>query len=49
VVHFLQAHSDMTLQHDNATSHIARSVHVSVLPWPAKIPLSMSGTCWIGG
>uniref|UniRef100_A0AAZ3RNS9 Tc1-like transposase DDE domain-containing protein n=1 Tax=Oncorhynchus tshawytscha TaxID=74940 RepID=A0AAZ3RNS9_ONCTS len=35
----------MTLQHDNATSHTARSVHdvlqdrnVSVLPWPAKSP-----------
>ena len=33
----------MTLQHDNATSHTARSVcdflqdrNVSVLPWPAK-------------
>jgi hypothetical protein len=26
VVHFLQAHPDMTLQHDNATSHTARSV-----------------------
>ena len=38
VVPFLQAHSDMTLQHDNATSHIARSVRVSVLPWPAKSP-----------
>ena len=43
VVPFLQAHPDMTLQHDNATSHTARSVHdvlqdrnVSVLPWPAK-------------
>uniref|UniRef100_A0A8C7SD05 Transposase Tc1-like domain-containing protein n=1 Tax=Oncorhynchus mykiss TaxID=8022 RepID=A0A8C7SD05_ONCMY len=43
VVHFLQAHPDMTLQHDNATSHIARSVcdflqdrNVSALPWPAK-------------
>jgi transposase len=42
---FLQAHPDMTLQHDNATSHIARSVsdflqdrNVSVLPWPAKSP-----------
>ena len=45
VVPFLQAHPDMTLQHDNATSHTARSVHdflqdrnVSVLPWPAKSP-----------
>lgn len=35
----------MTLQHDNATSHAARSVryflqdrNVSVLPWPAKSP-----------
>uniref|UniRef100_A0AAZ3QR74 Tc1-like transposase DDE domain-containing protein n=1 Tax=Oncorhynchus tshawytscha TaxID=74940 RepID=A0AAZ3QR74_ONCTS len=39
----LVAHPDMTLQHDNATSHSARSVrdflqnrNVSVLPWPAK-------------
>ena len=45
VVPFLQAHPDMTLQHDNATSHTARSVHdflqdrnISVLPWPAKSP-----------
>ena len=45
VVPFLQAHPDMTLQHDNATSHIALSVgdflqdrNVSVLPWPAKSP-----------
>jgi hypothetical protein len=43
VVPFLQAHPDMTLEYDNATSHTARSVHnflldrnVSVLPWPAK-------------
>ena len=43
VVPFLQAHPDMTLQHDNATSHTARSVrdflqnrNVSVLPWPVK-------------
>ena len=43
VVPFLQAHPDMTLQHDNATSHTARSVcdfllvrNVSVLPCPAK-------------
>ena len=43
VVPFLQAHSDMTLQHDNATSHNAHSMrdflqdrNVSVLPWPAK-------------
>ncbi|CDQ93228.1 unnamed protein product [Oncorhynchus mykiss] len=42
---FLQAHPDMTLQHDNATSHTACSVrdflqdrNVSVLPWPAKSP-----------
>uniref|UniRef100_A0AAZ3NY63 Tc1-like transposase DDE domain-containing protein n=2 Tax=Oncorhynchus tshawytscha TaxID=74940 RepID=A0AAZ3NY63_ONCTS len=41
VVPFLQAHPDMTLQHDNATSHTARSVrdflqdrNVRVLPWP---------------
>jgi transposase len=45
VVPFLQAHPDMTLQHDNATSHTARSMrdflqdrNVSVLPWPAKSP-----------
>ena len=45
VVPFLQAHPDMTLQHDNATSHTTRSVreslqarNVSVLPWPAKSP-----------
>uniref|UniRef100_A0AAZ3QEQ4 Tc1-like transposase DDE domain-containing protein n=1 Tax=Oncorhynchus tshawytscha TaxID=74940 RepID=A0AAZ3QEQ4_ONCTS len=43
VVPFLQAHPDMILQHDNATSHTARSVrdflqdrNVSVLQWPAK-------------
>ncbi|CDQ71919.1 unnamed protein product [Oncorhynchus mykiss] len=45
VVPFLQAHPDMTLQHDNATSHTARSVfdflqdrNVNVLPWPVKGP-----------
>ena len=45
VVPFLQAHPDMTLQHDSATSHTARSVcdilqdrNVSVLPWPLKSP-----------
>ena len=45
VVPFLQAHLDMTLQHNNATSRTARSVrdflqdrNVSVLPWPAKSP-----------
>ena len=45
VVPFLQAHPDMTLQHDNATSHTAHSVrdflqvrNVSVLLWPAKSP-----------
>ena len=45
VVSFLKAHPDMTLQHDNATSHTARSVrdflqdrYVSVLPCPAKSP-----------
>uniref|UniRef100_A0AAZ3RQ21 Tc1-like transposase DDE domain-containing protein n=1 Tax=Oncorhynchus tshawytscha TaxID=74940 RepID=A0AAZ3RQ21_ONCTS len=45
VVPFLQAHPDMTLQHDNATSHTARSVrdflqdrNVSVLLWSAKSP-----------
>ena len=36
VVPCLQTHPDMTLQHDNAISHTARSVRVSVLPWPAK-------------
>ena len=61
VVPFLQVHPDMTLQHDNDTSHTTRSVHdflqdrnVSVLPWPVQrarisIPLSTSGTYWIGG
>ena len=45
VVPFLQAHPHMTLQHDNATRHTARSVrdflqdrNVSVLPWPAQSP-----------
>ena len=45
VVPFLQAHPDMTLQLDNATSHTACSVrdflqdrNVSVLPRPAKNP-----------
>ena len=45
VVPFLQAHPDMTLQHDNATNHTARCVrdflqdrNVSVLPGPAKSP-----------
>ena len=45
VVPFLQAHPDMTRQHDNATSHTASSVcdflqdrNVSVLPLPAKSP-----------
>ena len=42
VVPFLQAHPDMTLQHDNATSHTAcdflQDQNVSVLPWPAKSP-----------
>jgi hypothetical protein len=56
VVPFLKAHPDMTLQHNNATSHTARSVrdylqdrNVSVLPWPGKSPdlktLSTFGTC----
>ena len=43
VIHFLQAHPNMTLQHDNATYHTARAVreflqdrNVSVLP--SKIP-----------
>jgi transposase len=45
LVPFLQALPDMTLQHDNATSHTAHSVcdflqdrNVSVLAWPAKSP-----------
>ena len=45
VVPFLLAHPDMSLQHDNATSYIVRSVrdflqdrNVSVLPWLAKSP-----------
>ena len=45
VLPFLQGHPDMTLQHDNATSHTVHSVRdfmqdrdVSVLPWPAKSP-----------
>ena len=49
VVPFLQAHPDMTLQHDNTTSQTARSVrdflqdrHVSVLPRPAKSKASES-------
>ena len=43
VVPFLQAHPDMTLQHDNATSHTTRSVREflqdgngSALPWQAN-------------
>ena len=43
VVPFLPAHPDLTLQHDNVTSHTARTVrdflqdrNVSVLPWPVK-------------
>ena len=45
VVPFLQAHPDMTLQHDNATTHRTSSMadflqdrNVSVFPWPAKSP-----------
>ena len=45
VVPFLQAHRDMTFQHDNATSQSAISVrdflqdrNVNVLPWLAKSP-----------
>ena len=41
----LYVHPDMTLQHDNATSHTAHSLrdflqdrNVSVLSWPAKSP-----------
>ena len=44
-VPFLHAPPDMTLQHDNATSHTDHYVcdflqdrNVSVLPWPAKSP-----------
>ena len=51
VVPFLQAHPDITLQHDNAISHTARSVrdilqdrNVSVLPWPAKSRLGPVGS-----
>ena len=51
VVPFLQAHLDMTLQHDNATSHTARSVRDFLDQRRAwiSIPLSTFGTCWIGG
>ena len=60
VVPFLQAQPNMTLQHDNATSHTARSVGdfcktgMSVFFHGQRraqisIPLSTSGTCWIGG
>ena len=45
VVPFLQVHPDMTLQHDNVTTHTARSVrdflqdrNVSALSRPAKSP-----------
>jgi hypothetical protein len=42
MVPFLQAHPDMTLQHDNATSHsvcdFLQDRNVSVLPWPEKSP-----------
>ena len=45
VASFQQAPPGMTIQHDNATSHIARSVrdflqdrNVNILPWPAKSP-----------
>ena len=45
VIPFLQAHPDKILQHDNATSHTARSVrdflqdrNASVLLWPVKSP-----------
>ena len=41
VVGYLQAHPDMTLQHDNATSHTARFVRV--LPWPMKNPRRVRG------
>ena len=42
VVPFLQAHPDMTLQYDNATSHTARSVR-DFLQWPAKCSAMASG------
>jgi hypothetical protein len=57
VVLFLQTHPGMTLQHDNATSHTARSVrdilqdsNVSVLPWQQRAmnPIEYLWTCWIG-
>uniref|UniRef100_A0A8C7W6T3 Tc1-like transposase DDE domain-containing protein n=1 Tax=Oncorhynchus mykiss TaxID=8022 RepID=A0A8C7W6T3_ONCMY len=45
MVPFLQDHPDMTLKHDNVTSHTAHFVrdflqdrNVGVLPWPAKSP-----------
>ena len=43
VVPFLQAHPDMNLQHNNSTSHTARSVCDSCktgmsVSWPAKSP-----------
>ena len=60
VVPFLQAHPDMALQHDNANSQTASSVHdflqdrnVAVLPWPVKSPdlnpIEHAWDCWIGG
>jgi hypothetical protein len=49
VVTLLQAHPDMTLQHDNATSHTAHSVHYFLQDRNVSVPLSTSGTCWIGG
>ena len=42
VVPIPQAHPDMTLQHDNGTSHTARSVS-------DFLQTGMSGPCWIGG
>ena len=42
VVPFLQAHPDMTLQHDNTTGHsvcdFLQDRNVSVLPWQGKSP-----------
>ena len=60
MVSFLQAHPDMNLQHNNATSHTARSVRDFLLDRNVmfcdgqrrariSIPLSTSGIWWIAG
>jgi hypothetical protein len=55
VIPFLQAHPDMTIQHDNATSlmcGISCKTVMSVFCHRRariSIPLSTSGTCWIEG